>query len=149
MKLKDPVKSLIEIINSLPVPIVVIKDDEDGQRVLFKNTECAHISDTVLLDSYRTDDPLLDEREKIFNMENGDILWQFSRDMGDSRITFDILYPVFQKNEKPRGSRTLSESIQKIRNANEKLESLIMARMENLSPESRNNLLAKRGLLPV
>lgn len=164
LKFESPIDSLIEIINSVPVPIVVIKDDGKEPHVLFKNSECM-ISDFDLLESYKTCDPLTDKKEKVYNMKNGGILWQFNRAIDGENITFDII--LGNKNQEREfknevtdssmevvslnrsKSEVLKNSIAKIRSTNDRLELMIQSRMNSLSPESKNNILLKRGLLTV
>lgn len=161
---EDPIDSLIEIINSVPVPIVIIRDDGVAPVVVFKNSECT-VSNIDLLESYRNCDPLADNKEKIYNMKNGDILWQFNRAIDREDITFDVI--IAKKNQERESknevtdssmevvsldrnkSEVLKNSIKKIKNTNDRLELMIKSRMDSLSPESKNNILLRRGLLTV
>jgi hypothetical protein len=160
LRLKDPIASLIEIINSVPFPIVVIADDGGVPKILFKNSRCK-IADQELILSYVNDDPLLDDKEKVYVMEGGDVLWQFSRDFKNEKITFDVIFPV--NRELPfksevinplvevnprRSSKILEDSIAKIKITNERLESLIKVRMDSLSSESKENIIRRRSLVP-
>lgn len=143
--LPNPLEVLIQILDNIPYAIVVI-ENRDTPRIIFKNKTCK-FSDDELLSKYST----LDRNETKIRNIDGVTIYQYATEITGSDITFDVVHfsDKLYKTSNREGSKnkSLTESINKVKSANSRLETLIKDRMSSMSQDVRDTIANRKSLI--